>query len=519
MFRNRATPVAVFSALALSFALSAGPTQARDPLPQGKGTGSLFIAFQEEVDQAEARSIARQSGFVDGVWLQALQTLAVSTGPAGLTSQSAATIQSNRAVRFLEANPSLSATTAPDDTSYGQQWAPARIGAEAAWDMTMGSAGVVVAVLDTGLDPSHPEFAGKTIAGWDFFNNDADPSDDNGHGTHVAGVAGALTNNALGIASIGRATTIMPVKVLNQYAGGNHATAASGVLWAVDNGARIINLSLGSAATSATLESAINYAFDHGVLVVAAAGNGNTATPFYPAAYVNTMAIGGTDSVDARYSMSNFGTWLDMMAPGVSIYSTNWGPSAYNTRTGTSQAAPHVSAVAALMLALDDTLTPTYLRDMLQSSALDLGAAGLDTMFGYGRLDAAAAVVLAGGVPPPNTPTATSVASTATPLPPTATPLPPTATPQPPVIGSVNASPVGNTTARVNWTTNIGASSRVEYGLTTSYGNATAFDGTLVTTHSQDIVGLTRHTTYHYRVRSIANGVEAIGTDRTFKTK
>lgn len=315
-----------FVTLVVAFSGSTGQAQA-SPGDHGKGADSSLVAFDEDVTEAEARDIARDSGLDDGLWMPELQTLEVTAGPVGM-SWAKRSINGHRRVKFVEDNPSLSADSVPNDTSYVQQWAPKLIGAETAWDTTTGSAGIIVAVLDTGLDLDHPEFAGKTVPGWDFYNNDADPSDDNGHGTHVTGVIGALTNNALGIASIGRNTTVMPVKVLSQNSGGNHATAASGILWAVDHGARIINLSLGSTATSSTLERAVNYAYKHGVLAVASAGNGNTSTPFYPAAYANAMAIGASDSSDARYSLSNDGRWLAMVAPGVSIYSTNWGPSA-----------------------------------------------------------------------------------------------------------------------------------------------------------------------------------------------
>jgi subtilisin family serine protease len=494
------------------------------------GAASALVAFDDGVTESEARTAARAAGLDDGLWIAPLRTLEVTSEKGGLDRQSISGVFARADVRFLEPNPAVFAADVPDDTAYEDQWSLPLIGAEDAWDVSAGTTDVVIAVLDTGINLSHAEFEGKLVEGWDFINDDANPSDDNGHGTHVAGIVGAATNNATGVASIGRDTSLMPVKVLTQYSGGNHATTASGVTWAVDNGADILNLSLGSSSSSQTLEDAIDYAASHGVVVVGAAGNGNTSSPFYPAAYESVIAVGATDANDERYSSSNYGAWLDVMAPGVSIYSTNWGPSEYNTRTGTSQAAPHVAGLVGLMLAANPDLTPTDVAGLIMETAADLGDEGTDDYFGHGRIAAAAAVSAAQDAEPSD-PTATPVPPTATPVPPTATPLPPTATPLPsatptaapiavgPVISSVRIVRLENRSFKVAWNTDIPATTQLEWGLTSSYGNLTTLNESLVKKHAVRIAGLQRQTTYHYRVRSIAGGVEAISGGYTVTTK
>jgi subtilisin family serine protease len=198
--------VAVTAALLATLAGShfLGPTGAA--AAPGRDAGKLatqhLISFTDSVTETEARALARRAGLVAGLWIPALRTLAVSG--AGFDSATLADLTSRSDVTAVEADPPLYGAGIPNDTYYASQWAPSVIGAPAAWDATTGSSGVVVAVLDTGLDLIHPEFAGKTVAGWDFVNADADPTDDNGHGTHVAGIIGGATDNGLGIASIGR---------------------------------------------------------------------------------------------------------------------------------------------------------------------------------------------------------------------------------------------------------------------------------------------------------------------------
>jgi subtilisin family serine protease len=256
-----------------------------------------------------------------------------------------------------------------------------------------------------------PDLAGTSfVGGWDFVNQDAHPNDDNGHGTHVTGTIAQTTNNGIGVAGVAFDTTIMPIKVLNAAGSGTYQWIADGIYFAVDNGADIISMSLGGSSSSTTLEAAVAYAYNNGVVVIAASGNNNGAVG-YPAAYDNyVIAVGATQYDETRAPYSNYGSSLDIVAPGgntgvdqngdgypdgvlqntFSPTPVDWGFWFYQ---GTSMATPHVSGVAALLLARNSTLTPDDIRDVLQSTADDLGVAGRDNTFGYGLVNAKAALM------------------------------------------------------------------------------------------------------------------------------
>lgn len=246
------------------------------------------------------------------------------------------------------------------------------------------------------------------INGWDFIDNDAHPNDDGAHGTHVAGTIAQTTHNNLGVAGAAFNTAIMPVKVLGP-AGGTYQQVADGISYATDNGAKVINMSLGGSSPSLTLENAVNYAYNNGVTVIAACGNSNVPSCDYPARYTNSIAVGATQYNETRAPYSNYGTGLDLVAPGGNtgvdqnsdgqvdgvLQNTfgdtvqDWG---YYLYQGTSMATPHVAGTAALLLAKSPTLTPSQTRNILESTAEDLGSAGYDSTFGWGLIDARAAL-------------------------------------------------------------------------------------------------------------------------------
>jgi subtilisin family serine protease len=248
------------------------------------------------------------------------------------------------------------------------------------------------------------------INGWDFINSDAHPNDDEGHGTHVTGTVAQTTNNDLGVAGVAFKTTIMPVKVLNSAGTGTDLQVADGIYYAVNNGADIINLSLGGSIPSATLEDAVAYAYNNGVTVFAASGNSNAGSCDYPAAYdAYVIAVGATQYDETRAPYSNYGSSLDIVAPGGNIgadqnndgyadgvlqntfgdTTVDW---AYWFYQGTSMSTPHASGVAALLLARNPTLTPDQIRNALESTAEDLGIPGRDNIYGWGLIDAQAAL-------------------------------------------------------------------------------------------------------------------------------
>ena len=316
----------------------------------------------------------------------------------------------------------------PNDPRYYIQWhfndPVAGINIEPAWDITTGDPNVIIAVLDTGIAYENyheydkaPDFANtRFVTGKDYINYDNHANDDEGHGTHVAGTIAQSTNNGVGVAGVAYNCTIMPVKVLDEYGEGSYSDIADGIYWAVDNGAKIINMSLGGPYDSPDLWLAVAYAYNNGVTVICSAGNeyedGNT--PSYPAAYDQyCIAVGATIYDLTRASYSNTGNYLDLAAPG-GIWDTDQNGDGYDDGVyqqtvwvdpldpdysdfdylfyfGTSMAAPHVTGVAAL-LASTGVMEPDDIREALENSARDLGTAGWDEEFGHGLIDAYAAL-------------------------------------------------------------------------------------------------------------------------------
>lgn len=275
----------------------------------------------------------------------------------------------------------------PSDPEITNQWGYTRLGGSTLNGYTQGD-GIVVAVLDTGVDASHPDLEGKVLQGWDSMNPDGKGiRDPNGHGTHVAGVIAATANNGIGVAGIAPKVSILPVRVLDHTGNGDDGELALGIVWAVDNGAHVLNISIGGAVPSDLLEGALDYALAKEVVVVVAAGNdamiGNT--PSYPGAYKQVLTVGATDSMDKRAAFSNTGDYLDVVAPGSWIKST-WPGGGYQWSSGTSMATPFVAASAALLLSAQAG-TGSDVASLLKSSALDLGADGRDTEFGNGLVN------------------------------------------------------------------------------------------------------------------------------------
>jgi len=222
-----------------------------------------------------------------------------------------------------------------------------------AWDYTVGDPEIVIAVLDTGITFGHPEFADKVLSGKDFYNRDDDPTDDHGHGTHVAGTSAANINNGIGSAGLCGRCSILPVKVLNENNAGTWSGVAAGVTYAADEGANIIVMSLGSVAGTRTIEEAIRYAVEKDVLIFAASGNINSSKDFFPAAYPGVMGVAATDKSDRRWSLSNYGDYVDISAPGHRIYAAHKDlDNQYEGHlfmSGTSMATPHAGGLAGLL--------------------------------------------------------------------------------------------------------------------------------------------------------------------------
>jgi subtilisin family serine protease len=275
----------------------------------------------------------------------------------------------------------------PNDTLYSQyQWNLPSIGAEHGWTVSKGDEGVIIAVLDTGVQSNHPDLKDKLIAGKNIVDGDAAPNDDVGHGTHVAGIIGASVNNGEGVAGVSWYNKIMPVKVLDSSGAGSTYSVAQGIIWAVDHGAKVINMSLGNYAQADFLHDAIKYAYERDVVLIAASGNDNTERPGYPAAYPEVFAVAATNNNKEKASFSNYGDYIDVAAPGDSIASTYPG-SQYAALSGTSMASPHVAALAGLIRSVNPELTNEEVMEIMRASAQDLGTDGKDIYFGYGEID------------------------------------------------------------------------------------------------------------------------------------
>ncbi|NWL86847.1 peptidase S8 [Paenibacillus sp. 79R4] len=285
----------------------------------------------------------------------------------------------------------------PNDMLFSEyQWNLPIIDTTRGWKLSKGTNDVIVGVVDTGVDLQHPDLKGRLLKGYNVDAPDEDPIDDVGHGTHVAGIIAANTNNSEGIAGMMWSGKILPVKALDKSGAGTTYSVAQGIIWATDNGAKVINMSLGNYADAKFLHEAVKYAFDHDVVLVAATGNDNTERPGYPAAYPEVLSVSATDYNLKKASFSNYGDYVDVMAPGESIAST-YPDNQYAALSGTSMACPHVTALAALIRSINPELKNTEVMDIIRKNVIDLGTAGHDKYYGYGQIDVYAALEAAGG--------------------------------------------------------------------------------------------------------------------------
>ena len=448
----------------LTTAIYGAPVSADEGSPFAKGSSlsdalyvpdRIVVKFKEGLSPASLVQVHAQLNAVVEKEIPQLgvQVLRVPTGEVEVKI---AAYKADPRVEYAEPDYIARPAHEPNDPSYGDgtQWGLQKILASQAWDLSKGNSNVVIAVVDWGVDLDHPDLASEMwtkpgeipdngtdddgngyvddVYGWDFANDDNDPQDDYYHGTHVAGIAAAATDNGVGVAGVGFNSRIMAVKVGDGTTGqAAYSDIAHGIIYAADNGAKVINLSLGGYAFSSYLESAVNYAWNAGCVLVGAVGNDNSSSSFYPSAYANVIGVSATDQNDARWSSSNYGSYISVAAPGVSIYSTCWlndDPAyAYWTLSGTSMAAPHVAGLAALLFA-HGSGSNAAVRSLIEGSADDLGDAGWDQYYGYGRVNAFQA--LGGSAEPTSTPTVEE---------PTSTPMA-TATPEPTVTPTATAT-------------------------------------------------------------------------------
>lgn len=371
--------------------------------------GRLLVLPRPGLSDAEFAKILKphggtQVGKIDKIDVRVVQI------QAGSEKAVEALLKNNKHLKFVERDVLLNPQFIPNDPNFAAAWHLAKIGAPVAWDISMG-AGITIAILDTGVQPDHPDLQSKLVSGWNIYYNSADTSDTVGHGTLVAGAAAAATNNAIGVAGVAPNSMIMPVQVTGTAASASLSMLANGITWAADHGAKVANLSFAAAGGYATVQSAAQYMKNKGGVVVTAAGNSGTQQTF--AASTTNIVVSNTNSSDVIDSTSSYGQFVDLGAPGFVIWTSKLG-SGYTTASGTSLASPVVAGVAALVMAANRNLGPADVEKILFSTAVDLGTPGFDVYYGYGRVNAAAAVAAAlTAVPSDSTAPSVSISSPA----------------------------------------------------------------------------------------------------------
>ncbi|MCG3153174.1 MAG: hypothetical protein GEEBNDBF_02484 [bacterium] len=344
------------------------PVSSTMPTADDFAAGRILVRFapSADADAIHARLGGTFDKFIEGMDVQ------IVTVPAGQELALIAAYNREAGVDYAEPDHKYAAFFTPNDTSFAsKQWDMTKMNCQGAWDVTKGLASIKVAVLDTGLDTGHTDVGPKMVASKNFSSTSTSVQDAHGHGTHCAGTVAAATNNSKGVAGVGFNTSLMVGKVLADNGSGYTSWIASGINWAYQNGAKVISMSLGGGGGSSTMQSAVNAAWNAGCVVVAAAGNSNTSTMSYPAAYTNCIAVAATTSSDKRASYSNYGTWVDVAAPGSSIYSTykrSGTTDAYATMSGTSMACPHVAGLAALVWASPYGTSASAVRARIEST-------------------------------------------------------------------------------------------------------------------------------------------------------
>lgn len=379
-------------AAALAVGLAAwGPVQAAQPTEWVKGR--VIVQTRAGLSDAELGKIVKvHGGKASRIGKSDLHIIDLPGNMSETAVQ--AQLARNPHLKFAELDGLVRPNLTTNDPYLGSEWHLAKIGATIAWDSATGT-GVTIAILDTGVDVSHPDLADKIVPGWNFHNNTSNIADDYGHGTKVAGTAAASTNNGIGVAGVAAATRIMPIRISDSAGTGSWSAMAQGLTYAADKGVRVANISFMVGGIS-TVQSAAQYMKSKGGLVFVSAGNTGVAYSAAPSS--SLIVVGATAFDDTVASFSTFGPYVSLSAPGVGIYTTAKG-AAYGAVNGTSFASPIAAGVAALVMAANPGLSSTQVESLLFSTALDLGSAGKDAYYGNGRIDAAAAVKAALALP------------------------------------------------------------------------------------------------------------------------
>lgn len=536
----------------------------------------ILVKFKNSVGQARRAEVLAKHGFSEKFEIKDIGVKLVDIPDSVTPEEAVQNLQAQDAgnIDFAEVDGNVVVQVVPNDPNYSSQWYLPKISAPGGWDISNGMPNVIVAMIDSGLNPSDPEFSPKLVPGWNFVSGNSTIVDNNGHGSATTLAAAAATNNNYNAAGVAWNNQIMPLVVCDSSGSCSWSKVASAITWAADHGAKVINMSLGGTSDSSAMQSAVNYAWSKGLVIVAAACNYATSNPCYPAAEQNVVAVSATDSNNNLASFSNYGSYIDVAAPGVSI----------NGWSGTSFSSPIAAGVAALIFSANPALTNSQVVSLMESNADDLGTAGWDQYFGYGLVDVAKALAAAGQVAidatPPSVPTnltASAISSSQVSLSwsvstdnvgvagyqvfrngskiatvsnspyadnsvagsttysyqiyavdtsgnvsagsNTATATTPAAV----VKLSITTSQVSGKTATsaiIKWTTNIPSTGSIRYGTSKTALNSTLSDSTVGTSHSVTLTGLSKFTTYYYQIAGVSQdgSSSAASSVSSFKT-
>ncbi|ADE15325.1 peptidase S8 and S53 subtilisin kexin sedolisin [Nitrosococcus halophilus Nc 4] len=376
--------------LAAALPLFISPAQAEPPAKPW-APGRLLVQPKAGLPDSELNKIFARTGATSKGRIGPLNVHIVDV-PEQAEEAVARALARNPHIKFAEKDWVVELSeTIPDDPKYSSAWHLPKIAAPLAWDTAFGD-NITVAVLDTGVDDTHPDLFGKVLSGWNTAGNNSNTSDIHGHGTKVAGTAAASSNNSQGVASIAWNALIMPLRVTDSSDGWAYwSDIAEALTWAADQGAQVANISY-DVTNSSTVSNAAQYFQSLGGIVVVAAGNSGSNPGYSDNPYM--ISVSATTSSDSKASWSSYGDYVDVSAPGAGIWTTTRGGS-YGSVSGTSFASPATAGVVALILSANPFLSPGEIESILESTADDLGSSGWDSFYGHGRINAYSAVVAA----------------------------------------------------------------------------------------------------------------------------